>query len=81
MSLDTSVQVLDCTIRDGGYINNWDFSPRMVRDVYQRLSMAGVDFIEIGFRDAEATGKPLWRQCPEQELRKIKKGGLYESCF
>lgn len=74
MTGDMTVKVLDCTIRDGGYINNWDFSPRMVRDVYQRLSMAGVDFIEIGFRDAETTGKPLWRQCPEQELRKIKRG-------
>lgn len=74
MSLDTGVQVLDCTIRDGGYINNWDFSPKMVRDVYQRLSMAGVDFVEIGFRDAENTGKPLWRRCPEEQLRKIKKG-------
>ncbi|MBW2345908.1 MAG: hypothetical protein JRF53_18305 [Deltaproteobacteria bacterium] len=54
MNRDANVQVLDCTIRDGGYINNWDFSPRMVRDVYQRLSRAGVDFIEIGFRDAVA---------------------------
>jgi len=63
-----------CTIRDGGYINNWDFSPRMVRDVYQRLSRAGVDFVEIGFRDAEPAGTPLWRQCPEEELSKIKKG-------
>jgi 4-hydroxy 2-oxovalerate aldolase len=74
MSGDTNIKVLDCTIRDGGYINNWDFSPTMVRDVYRRLSMAGVDFIEIGFREAETTGKPLWRRCPEEELRKIKKG-------
>lgn len=74
MNRDANVQVLDCTIRDGGYINNWEFPPRMVRDVYQRLSRAGVDFVEIGFRDAESAGTPLWRQCPEEELRKIKKG-------
>ncbi len=74
MYKDTDVKVLDCTIRDGGYINNWDFSPSMVRDIYQRLSRAGVDFIEVGFRDSESAETPLWRRCPEDELAKIKKG-------
>ena len=74
MEKNTGVKVLDCTIRDGGYINNWDFPPRMVRDVYQRLSRAGVDFVEVGFREPESSDAPLWRRCPEHELAKIKKG-------
>lgn len=43
-------KILDCTIRDGGYLNNWRFDKRMVREVYRALSKAGVDIVEIGFR-------------------------------
>ena len=73
MTSDLSIQVLDCTIRDGGYLNEWDFSPQMVRDVYRRLSQAGIDYFEIGFRDAKGS-TPLWRRCPEDELVKVKQG-------
>ena len=46
-------KILDCTIRDGGYLNNWRFDKKMVREVYKSLSKAGVDIIEIGFRGTE----------------------------
>jgi 4-hydroxy 2-oxovalerate aldolase len=46
-------EVLDCTIRDGGYLNNWRFDIKMVREVYRALSKAGVDIVEIGFRGTE----------------------------
>lgn len=49
-----SFKILDCTIRDGGYVNNWRFDKEMVREVYRALSKAGVDIVEIGFR---GTGK------------------------
>ncbi|MCX5811476.1 MAG: aldolase catalytic domain-containing protein [Proteobacteria bacterium] len=45
--------ILDCTIRDGGYLNNWRFDAKMVREVYRALSKAGVDIVEIGFRGTD----------------------------
>lgn len=68
---ECQVQVLDCTIRDGGYINDWDFPFQMVKDIYQRLSRAGIDVVEIGFRDKADNG-PLWRECPEPILKQLK---------
>lgn len=64
------VKLLDCTIRDGGYLNNWDFPRQMVKDVFRQLTKAGVDIIEVGFRDGSNDG-PLWRRCPESELATI----------
>jgi len=45
-------KVLDCTIRDGGLVNGWDFSSDFVRDLYQSLSRAGVDYMEIGYKNS-----------------------------
>jgi 4-hydroxy 2-oxovalerate aldolase len=46
-----SVRVLDCTLRDGGYYNSWRFSDDLVADYLGAVSRAGVDFVEIGFRN------------------------------
>ena len=46
-----SVRVLDCTLRDGGYYNSWRFSDDLVADYLSAVSRAGVDFVEIGFRN------------------------------
>lgn len=43
------VLLLDCTIRDGGYINNWTFSDKCVKNCYNNLSQTGFDYIELGF--------------------------------
>ncbi|NQT22234.1 MAG: nucleoid-structuring protein H-NS, partial [Candidatus Omnitrophica bacterium] len=40
------IKVLDCTIRDGGLINNHDFDRRFVREVYKAISGSGIDYIE-----------------------------------
>ncbi len=45
-----SVRILDCTLRDGGYYNSWQFSNDLVTDYLRAVSRAGVDFVEIGFR-------------------------------
>lgn len=44
------IKVFDCTIRDGGLINNHQFDTRFVREVYKSLSEAGVDYMEIGYK-------------------------------
>ncbi|MCY0902567.1 MAG: aldolase catalytic domain-containing protein [Firmicutes bacterium] len=45
-------KILDCTIRDGGLVNGWDFSTEFVRELYQSLSRAGVDYMEIGYKNS-----------------------------
>ncbi|WP_208028130.1 aldolase catalytic domain-containing protein [Rhabdothermincola sediminis] len=46
----TRLQVLDCTLRDGGYYNAWDFRPSLVERYLAAVDAAGVDVVEIGFR-------------------------------
>lgn len=41
---------LDCTLRDGGYYNNWDFEPCIVQDYLNAMDSLKIDFVEIGFR-------------------------------
>ena len=45
-----NIKILDCTLRDGGYYNNWDFSIDLINDYLKAMPMAGVDYVEIGFR-------------------------------
>lgn len=44
------VKVLDCTLRDGGYYNNWDFSEELVEEYLESVAKAGIDMIELGLR-------------------------------
>ena len=44
-------QLLDCTLRDGGYINDWNFGHANIIEIFKRLVSSGVDYIEIGFLD------------------------------
>ena len=49
--MEKNVQVLDCTLRDGGYVNDWNFGHSVITGIYKRLEAAGMDFIEVGFLD------------------------------
>ena len=44
------VKLLDCTLRDGGYYNNWEFTPNAVQDYISAMEALNIDFIELGFR-------------------------------
>ena len=44
--------LLDCTLRDGGYINDWEFGHERIIEIFERLVSSKVEFIEIGFLDA-----------------------------
>lgn len=50
MNKQKKITLLDCTLRDGGYYNDWDFSDSLVSDYLQAMSALQVDFVEIGFR-------------------------------
>lgn len=46
-----NIKLLDCTLRDGGYINDWDFGQDTIISIFERLVSANVDIIEVGFLD------------------------------
>lgn len=43
------IKLLDCTLRDGGYVNNWDFGCENIRRIIKNLTSAKLDYIECGF--------------------------------
>ena len=45
----SKIQLLDCTLRDGGYINNFRFAKDAIRKILQQLTHAGLDIVECGF--------------------------------
>lgn len=49
-----SIKLLDCTLRDGGYIIDWMFGKKNIQSVLCGLTDAGIDYIECGFlKDCE----------------------------
>lgn len=44
-----SVQILDCTLRDGGYINDWNFNNSQIKEIFTALKAANIDIVECGY--------------------------------
>ena len=53
-----SIKILDCTLRDGGFVNDWNFGKGSMKSIIGRLDKAGVDIVEIGFLDSRRTYDP-----------------------
>ena len=72
------IKVLDCTIRDGGLINNHDFDFKFVRSVYAALSEAGIDYMEIGYKNSKRLFSPkdfgIWKFCDDEDIKKVTEG-------
>jgi 4-hydroxy 2-oxovalerate aldolase len=72
------IKVLDCTIRDGGLMNNHNFDFRFVREVYKAVSEAGIDYMEIGYKNSKELFSPkeygLWKFCDDEEIKKVIEG-------
>lgn len=69
------IKLFDCTIRDGGLVNNYHFTDEFVRAVYETCVKAGVDYIEIGKNNSPSLQSPEeygpWNFCKEEDIRKI----------
>jgi len=64
-----TLKVLDCTIRDGGHLNGWNFSDAIVRASYYAAVKSGVDYFEVGYRFAQP--KEEWgkfAKCLDEDL-------------
>ncbi|MBI5124524.1 MAG: nucleoid-structuring protein H-NS, partial [Candidatus Omnitrophica bacterium] len=72
------IKVLDCTIRDGGLMNNHRFEPRFVREAYRAISEAGVDYMEIGYKNSKRLFSPKdygkWKFCDEDDIKRAIDG-------
>ena len=69
------LKVLDCTIRDGGLMNDHHFDDDFVKAVYETCVAAGVDYMEIGYRNSKELFPKKdfgdFRHSDEEDIRKI----------
>ena len=77
---DSEVKLLDCTIRDGGYLNNWNFTDEEVIDMYRTVTESGFEYFEIGFRTnkRKLAKKGKWCYSTEDDINNIVK--KYKGC-
>lgn len=70
------LKVLDCTIRDGGLINNYQFSKDFVKAVYRATCEAAVDIVELGKKLEESDEYTRekygpWNFCDDDDLKEV----------
>ena len=69
------LKVLDCTVRDGGLVNAHQFSDEFVAAIYRACVDAGIDYMEIGYKNSPRVFPPNkfgpWRHCDEADLRRV----------
>lgn len=69
------IKVMDCTVRDGGLMNKWQFSDQFVKGVYDACVESGVDYMEIGYISSEfafdRNEVGPWKFCADKDLRRI----------
>lgn len=69
------LKVLDCTIRDGGLVNDSNFKDDEVKAVYEACVESGIDYMEIGYMNTEESFPRdqygPWRHCHEEDLRRV----------
>lgn len=75
LSYRPDVRVVDATIRDGGLVNDFRFTDKFIKNLYQANIKAGVDYMEFGYKASkdifpEEDFGP-WKFCEEEDIRKI----------
>lgn len=75
MSYSPDIKVVDCTLRDGGLVNDFFFTDEFVKALYRANIKAGVDYMEFGYKaskemfDVNKFGK--WKFCDDKDIRAI----------
>ena len=49
MSFSPDLKVVDCTLRDGGYVNDWQFGENTIRGFATKIAQTGIEMFEVGF--------------------------------
>lgn len=77
-----AVKILDCTLRDGGYYNNWDFDFGYAKELIVSLNRAGVDMIELGYKSLGGNDfYGLFKYCNEELLDFVREYSQAEYAF
>ncbi|WP_419764255.1 MAG: aldolase catalytic domain-containing protein [Arcobacter sp.] len=75
LSVREDIKVFDCTIRDGGLVNNYHFTDEFIKAHYETCVAAGVDYMEIGKNNSPTIMSEeefgAWNFCKEEDIRKI----------
>ncbi len=75
VSFRPDIKVVDCTLRDGGLVNNFFFTDEFVKDLYKTNIKSGIDYMEFGYKaskeqfDTSKFGK--WKFCNDDDIRAI----------
>lgn len=72
------IEILDCTLRDGGYINNWNFGLENIEYIINALAAANINYIECGFICNSANNLNQTLYSDFEQLKKII--NKYENC-
>lgn len=68
----TDLKLLDCTLRDGGYVNDWKWGFSRARDIIRKLTRANIDVVEVGFlRDIDRYDPDITVCGSIEELNKL----------
>ena len=68
----SKIKVLDCTLRDGGYLNNWIFGTNNIQNIISKLALANIDYIECGFlNSAKILDRQAFFNSPEELIPEI----------
>ncbi|OGV66615.1 MAG: nucleoid-structuring protein H-NS [Lentisphaerae bacterium RIFOXYB12_FULL_65_16] len=75
ISYRKEIKILDCTVRDGGLMNDHKFDDRVVKAVYQACVEGGIDYMEVGYKASKrifAKDKfGIWKFSDEEDLRRV----------
>ena len=75
ISYRPEIKILDCTIRDGGLMNNHLFDDKIVKAVYSACVDCGIDYMEIGYVNSKRIFSPAehgaWKYCTEDDIRRV----------
>jgi 4-hydroxy 2-oxovalerate aldolase len=67
------MKILDCTLRDGGYYTNWDFSHALVESYIKSCNDLPIDYLELGYRSIPLVGyHGEYYYLPDYILQRIK---------
>ena len=75
VSFRPELKVLDCTVRDGGLMNDHNFPLEFVQAIYQADVAAGIDYCELGYKGAARlyprSQYGVWKSCSEDDIRRV----------
>jgi 4-hydroxy 2-oxovalerate aldolase len=75
LSYRPEIKVLDCTIRDGGLMNDHKFEDRFIKRMYETCVAAGIDYMELGYKGDKKIFSPTqygkWKFTDEDHVRKL----------